>query len=96
MSAEERPAEEGEACTCGHPAAVVFVTSRGEVGYCGSRNMTPVVPCPFCGAGTIHDGRCPSYRLRPEPDGLPPGHPANPGKGGAIPGRVYSPEGGAS
>lgn len=66
---DERPAEPGELCTCGNPAAIVFVTSKGDVGYCQRSGVTPVVPCPFCAAATVHDGRCPSYRLRLEPVG---------------------------
>lgn len=32
----ERPARDGETCTCGAPAVTVYITERfGEVGYCG-------------------------------------------------------------
>jgi hypothetical protein len=32
----QRPAEEGENCTCGRPAVLVYITAEhGEVGYCG-------------------------------------------------------------
>lgn len=32
----ERPPEDGEKCTCGRPAVIVYVTENfGDVGYCG-------------------------------------------------------------
>ena len=46
----------------------MFSTERfGEVGWCGaSDGGDRAGPCPFCGGGR-HEGRCPNYRLRPDP-----------------------------
>lgn len=61
----QRPAQPGEVCTCGRRAVVVYTGGRyGPTGYCGSEQ--PPAPCTWCGAGS-HTGRCPAYRLRPEP-----------------------------
>lgn len=63
----ERPAEPGELCTCGRPAVIVFcrVDDGHETGYCGVSNVTPVSPCPFCGADEPHEGKCPDYQTTP-------------------------------
>jgi hypothetical protein len=64
----ERPAAEGELCTCGRDAVRVYVTGRfGEVGHCGIPGAAPITPCPFCGSAEPHPlgARCPKYRLRP-------------------------------
>lgn len=69
----ERAAEEGEVCTCGRAARVVFVTERwGEVGWCGRADGGRKGPCAFCGDPAGHAGRCPSYVLRPVPAGASP------------------------
>jgi hypothetical protein len=64
----ERRAEPGERCTCGRQAVVVFHTDTfGETGWCGRADGGEQTgPCPFCG-GQRHQGRCPAYRLRPDP-----------------------------
>jgi hypothetical protein len=61
----ERPAEQGELCTCGRQAIVVYLgTAFGETGDCGIRDGGDRTgPCPFCGSGR-HEDRCPDYRLR--------------------------------
>jgi hypothetical protein len=62
-----RTGKPGELCTCGRPAIVVWETELfGEVGYCGIPGMTPISPCPFCGASQPHREKCPQYRLTPE------------------------------
>lgn len=66
-----RPAEPGEVCTCGAPAAVVFSYEvRGEqIGSCMSLDPhTRSGPCPFCGIIGQHEGEgiCPQYKLRPD------------------------------
>jgi hypothetical protein len=68
MTTTARQAEPGERCTCGRPALTVFSTERyGEVGWCGaSDGGERAGPCPFCGGGR-HEGRCPQYRLRSDP-----------------------------
>jgi hypothetical protein len=67
VSTTERPAEPREVCTCGRPAAVVFISDEwGEVGYCGIADGGRPGPCAFCGAPASHDGqRCGAYTLRP-------------------------------
>ncbi len=69
--APTRPAQPGEACTCGRPAVVVFLTQRwGEIGWCGVSDGGRNGACNFCDA--THDGeRCPQYRLRPDRRELP-------------------------
>jgi hypothetical protein len=68
----ERPAQPGELCTCGRQAIVVYLgTAFGDTGWCGlSDGGARQGPCPWCGdprsVREAHDGRCPSYRLRPE------------------------------
>lgn len=71
---DERPAQPGELCTCGHPAVVVYSNERfGEVGYCGAPGSARIAvsPCPFCGARFPHKTswgdpeRCPDYQLIP-------------------------------
>jgi hypothetical protein len=67
----QRPAEPGELCTCGRTAIVVYHCDLfGETGYCGiADGGQRTGPCPFCG-GPRHGedvGRCPQYRLRPDP-----------------------------
>jgi hypothetical protein len=63
----ERPAEQGELCTCGRQALVVYLGGVfGPTGYCGIGDSGDQAgPCPFCG-GARHEGRCPDYRLRLE------------------------------
>jgi hypothetical protein len=69
----ERAAEEGEVCTCGRPARIVFVTEYwGEVGWCGRADGGRKGPCAFCGDEAGHAGCCPSYTLRPAPAGGSP------------------------
>jgi hypothetical protein len=67
----ERPAQPGERCTCGRTAIVVYRSDRhGEVGYCGIPDGgARTGPCPFCGGPRHREpaGRCPHYRLRPDP-----------------------------
>jgi hypothetical protein len=65
MTADQRPAEPGELCTCGRPAWIVYLTSTfGPIGYCGrSDGGDQTGPCPFCGQPR-HPDRCPDYRLR--------------------------------
>jgi hypothetical protein len=61
----DRPAEEGELCTCGRPALVVVSGGTlGYIGWCGQMDSNRTGPCPFCG-GPRHQSHCPSYRLRP-------------------------------
>ena len=67
----ERSAEAGELCTCGRPAAVVFVTDRfGEIGACliEDAGRGRPWPCIFCDGREHHrrGERCPAYRLRLE------------------------------
>lgn len=59
----------------------MFSTERfGEVGWCGASGDDRAGPCPFCGGGR-HEGRCPNYRLRPDPQ--PPARgPSSPGQSG--------------
>lgn len=73
MSSEERPAVEGELCTCGRQAVTVIATEEfGDVGHCGidGAAFRPVLPCPWCGASDPHKQswgdpmRCPDYRVR--------------------------------
>lgn len=61
----ERPARPGELCTCGRPAAVVFLTEQWKpTGWCGISDGGAKGPCIFCD-GPAHDGeRCPRYQLR--------------------------------
>jgi hypothetical protein len=64
----ERPAMQGELCTCGRPAMVVYLGGGfGPTGYCGIPDGGDRSgPCPFCD-GPRHadwEGRCPAYRLR--------------------------------
>ena len=63
----ERRAEQGELCTCGRRAIVVFLGGQyGPTGYCGiGDGGDRAGPCAFCG-GPRHDDRCPNYQLRPE------------------------------
>lgn len=68
MSVKQRPAVEGEFCTCGRPAVRVYDTEKwGQVGDCDVHPSTQVLPCRFCGATERHleGSRCPQYRLRP-------------------------------
>jgi hypothetical protein len=62
----ERPACEGDRCTCGRPARVVFVSEKwGEVGWCGVSDGGAKGRCLFCGDAAGHKSlRCPDYRLR--------------------------------
>ena len=64
----ERPAEQGERCTCGRQAVVVCLGSVfGPTGYCGiADGGDQTGPCPFCGGPRHREpyGRCPDYRLR--------------------------------
>jgi hypothetical protein len=64
-SMSERPAQNGELCTCGRQAIVVFTSDVfGATGWCGiSDGGDQTGPCPFCG-GLRHQDRCPDYRLR--------------------------------
>lgn len=67
----ERPARPGERCTCGRPAAVVFVTDRvGDLGACliDDAGRGGPWPCIFCVGREHHQRgeRCPAYRLGPE------------------------------
>jgi hypothetical protein len=73
----ERPAEEGELCTCGRQAVVVYLgTTFGETGWCGrSDGGDRTGPCPFCGQQRRHLGRCPRYRLRLDQRGSGGGQP---------------------
>lgn len=65
MTADQRPAEPNEVCTCGRKAVIVFLGGPyGPTGYCG-RPQPPGERCTFCGEGE-HITRCPQYRLRPE------------------------------
>ena len=75
MSAGARPATTGDLCTCGRQAVNVTETERfGDIGWCGSHNVTNVAPCPFCGQGAAHEGKCSRYVLRPT-TGLDTGYP---------------------
>jgi hypothetical protein len=70
MIATERRAELGELCTCGRQALIVYLTeAHGAVGYCGLADGggTPIVPCPWCGAGPhlAESAKCPAYQVRP-------------------------------
>ncbi|MGW2725629.1 hypothetical protein [Streptomyces sp. NPDC001492] len=73
LPGQHRPAEDGELCTCGRQAVVVYPThDYGDVGHCGvdGNGAHPVVPCPWCGATRPHATwgvpvRCPDYTLRP-------------------------------
>lgn len=69
----ERRAADGELCTCGRQAVVVFTNENfGDVGYCGidGAQGRPVLPCPWCGSTTAHTAswgdpdKCPDYQLR--------------------------------
>lgn len=65
-----RPAVEGEVCTCGKPAEVVFdhPALGVEVGSCLELDPTPRTgACPFCGVTGEHTtkGICPAYSVRP-------------------------------
>jgi len=74
--AGERPARPGETCTCGRAAALVFLTPRGEVPYCGrddggrdtaslthwALTPTPGTTRPWC---DVEAGRCTT-----DPDGV--------------------------
>jgi hypothetical protein len=68
---DQRPAQPGEACTCGRPAVTVYLGGdHGETGWCG-QPVAAAGPCPWCGAAG-HTSRCPAYRLRPaSPTGDP-------------------------
>jgi hypothetical protein len=61
----QRPARKGEFCTCGRPAAVVFLGgAKGDTGWCGrSDGGEKHERCPFCGAGPACAGRCEEYRV---------------------------------
>ena len=74
MSTDQRAAEPGELCTCGHQALVVYSSPEfGDVGYCGVEGSAqhPVLPCPWCDSPVQHKkpwgdpDRCPDYQLRP-------------------------------
>jgi hypothetical protein len=62
---DERAAEEGELCTCGRQAVIVYLTERfGPVGWCGrSDGGERTGSCPFCGECRHEDG-CPAYTIR--------------------------------
>ncbi len=69
----ERPAADGERCTCGRRALVVFATvARDEVGWCVRSDGRRSGRCVFCGdpAGPREE-RCPLYSLRPGPGPRP-------------------------
>ncbi len=74
MTLDTRPAQSGDLCTCGRPAATVIPSEQyGDVGYCGidGSAFRPVLPCPWCGSQEPHreswgdPARCPDYVLRP-------------------------------
>ena len=60
----DRPAEDGELCTCGRPALVVVAGGDlGLIGWCGQMDSDREGPCVFCG-GPRHQSRCSRYQLR--------------------------------
>jgi hypothetical protein len=62
----DRPAEDGELCTCGRQAAFIVAAGvLGIVGWCGQLDGDREGPCPFCGHRR-HQGKCPQYQLRPD------------------------------
>lgn len=67
MTSTERPAVDGEFCTCGRPAVRVYLTEKwGGIGDCDVHPARPVVPCRFCGGKKKHEPgvKCPRYSLR--------------------------------
>lgn len=65
-----RPAVEGEVCTCGKPAVVVFESRRIALAFGSCMDVDACErtgPCPFCGVSGRHlsGGICPQYVLRP-------------------------------
>jgi len=68
--ATQRPARPDEACTCGRPALIVYLTEQwGPTGWCGISDGCATA-CIFCD-GPAHNGeRCSQYQLRSQP---PPG-----------------------
>jgi hypothetical protein len=60
----QRPAELGERATCGRSDIVVFLGGQhGDSGYCGAPSAR--TDWAWCDQPR-HEGRCPTYPLRPE------------------------------
>jgi len=60
----QRLAELGERATCGRPDIVLFLGGQhGDTGYCRAPSARP--DWAWCDQPR-HEGRCPTYRLRPE------------------------------
>jgi integrase len=66
MSTTEHTAADGELCTCGRQAVIVYVHDDGrETDYCGRPDGGATAgPCPFCGGERHSSGPCPKYRPR--------------------------------
>lgn len=64
----ERPAADGERCTCGRQALVVFATvAWDEVGWCGRSDGRRSGRCVFCGDPAGHrEERCWRYPVLPD------------------------------